>query len=253
MCLNGGEDLINTVKSALGQTYKDFEIIIKDGGSTDNSIEKLPKDAHIKLIQKKDAGIYEAMNQGISESEGEYLLFMNAGDCFYDSQALENIANSIRGENADIFYGKSYNITLKMFDVCPPYVDKYFCFRSMICHQATIYKAELMKKRGYDTEYRVSADRERLMYAVIKEKITPVFIPVNIVLFQGGGLSASIHGKECIKKEDKKLIQRYFTRHERIKYRIKYMITLPHLRKIFTKNVYTYRVYKKIVGKIYGT
>lgn len=68
VCLNAGENLIETVKSTLMQTYADFEIIVKDGFSDDGSIDRLPQDSRIKLVQKKDSGIYEAMNQGIKEA-----------------------------------------------------------------------------------------------------------------------------------------------------------------------------------------
>ena len=74
VCLNAGENLIETVKSTLMQTYADFEIIVKDGFSDDGSIDRLPQDSRIKLVQKKDSGIYEAMNQGIKEASGDYCL-----------------------------------------------------------------------------------------------------------------------------------------------------------------------------------
>ena len=253
VCLNAGENLIETVKSTLMQTYADFEIIVKDGFSDDGSIDRLPQDSRIKLVQKKDSGIYEAMNQGIKVASGDYYLFMNAGDLFFDKNVLQELSTCLKNQTADIFYGKSYNTSLKMFDVAPPKIDKYFCFRSMICHQATVYKGELMKKRGYNTEYKIAADRERLMYAVIEEKCSCKFIPVNIALFQGGGLSDTEKGRKTIQEEDKRLVQQYFTKVEMVKYNLKYMCTFPHIRKLFIKNIYIYRIYKHIVGKIYGT
>lgn len=253
VCLNAGDDLIQTVKSTLEQTFSDFEIIVKDGFSTDGSIEKLPVDGRIHIVQKKDKGIYDAMNQGIAASKGDYLLFMNAGDRFFDSLVLANIIKEISVKQSKIYYGKSYNTSLDMYDVCPPKIDKYFCFRSMICHQATVYEANDMRRRGYDTHYKICADRERLMYAVIKEKVEPCFIPVDIALFQGNGVSASVKGRERTKKENAHLLRKYYTKDEIIRYRAKYLLTFPHVRKLMTKNIYTYRLYKKIVGKLYHT
>ena len=253
VCLNAGENLLKTVESVLYQTYVDYEIVVKDGFSIDGSIEQLPTDSRIKIVRRKDKGIYDAMNQGITESHGEYIIFMNAGDYFYDSQVLELLSRAISIDRADIYYGKSYNIHLKAFDKCPPYIDKYFCYRSMICHQATLYKAKIIKKRGYDISFKISADRERLMYAVIKENIKPIYVPINIAMFQDGGFSSTLEGKLRNKDENKRLIARYYTDKEKRKYRIKYLFTLPHLIKLLIKNIYVYRVYNKLVGIIYRT
>lgn len=96
VCLNAGQDLIDTVENTLNQSYDNFEIIVKDGFSKDGSIEKLPYNDKIKLIQKKDTGIYDAMNQGIEAATGDYLIFMNCGDWFYDGSVLERIDAAIK-------------------------------------------------------------------------------------------------------------------------------------------------------------
>ena len=171
VCLNAGNDLLETVESTLKQSYSEFEIIVKDGFSKDESICKLPQDKRIHLVQKKDTGIYDAMNQGIEVAQGDYMIFMNAGDKFYDSEVLKRIADGIEETSGDLYYGRCYNQILDVVDPAPKKLTKYFCYRSMICHQATIYKTSMLKKRGYDVSYTVSADRERMLYAVIKEKM----------------------------------------------------------------------------------
>ena len=72
VCLNAGNDLLETVESTFKQSYSEFEIIVKDGFSKDESICKLPQDKRIHLVQKKDTGIYDAMNQGIEVAQGDY-------------------------------------------------------------------------------------------------------------------------------------------------------------------------------------
>ena len=84
VCLNPGEKLAATINSILAQQYGNYEIIIKDGGSKDGSIEKLPADSRIRLFSEKDSGIYDAMNQALSRINGQYVLFLNCGDLFYD-------------------------------------------------------------------------------------------------------------------------------------------------------------------------
>ena len=96
VCLNAGNDLLETVESTLKQSYSEFEIIVKDGFSKDESICKLPQDKRIHLVQKKDTGIYDAMNQGIEVAQGDYMIFMNAGDKFYDSGSLSVLPMELR-------------------------------------------------------------------------------------------------------------------------------------------------------------
>lgn len=109
VCLNAGQDLIDTVNSTLGQSYDCFEILVKDGFSTDGSLKKLPEDEAIRLIQKKDTGIYDAMNQAVEEARGDYLIFMNCGDHFYSPGVLQEIADGIGEEMGPVYYGNCYN------------------------------------------------------------------------------------------------------------------------------------------------
>lgn len=104
VCLNPGEKLNQTMESILSQTCQDFEVIVKDGGSRDGSVEKLSKSfgnlesRHIRLYVEKDSGIYDAMNQAVSHAEGEFLIFMNCGDVFFDEEVLEKIEQYIEAE-----------------------------------------------------------------------------------------------------------------------------------------------------------
>ena len=138
------------------------------------------------------------MNQGIQEAKGEYILFINAGDCLYDENVLTKLSDNIKGDA--LYYGKSYNVLQKSFDVSPRYIDDYFCYRSMICHQAMVFSGKILKKRKYDTAFKICADREWLIYEVCKEKITPHFLPIVIANYQGGGVSDSPKGKILVKK-----------------------------------------------------
>lgn len=252
VCLNAGNDLIETVKSTLEQTYGNFEIIVKDGFSKDESVSKLPQDSRIHVVQKKDSGIYDAMNQGIEAAQGDYMIFMNAGDRFYNSEVLMRIASGIEEMPGDLYYGRCYNQILDVVDPAPKKLTKYFCYRSMICHQATVYKSSMLKKRGYDISYTVSADRERMLYAVIKEKARCIYLPVVVVAFQGGGFCTTDKAKKMLTNEKKRLTEGYFSPAERLKYRIQHALTLPTIRKKILNNASAVRMYRKVISKIYG-
>ena len=89
--LNSGPKLLETVTNALKQTCRDFEIVIKDGGSKDDSLSKV-KDLNspfVKIFEEPDSGIYDAMNQAVKYASGDYVLFLNAGDKFYSGVVLE--------------------------------------------------------------------------------------------------------------------------------------------------------------------
>ena len=88
VCLNPGPKLNQTLDSILSQTYPSFEIIVKDGGSRDGSIETMREDRRIHLYQESDHSIYEAMNQAVSHVTGDYILFLNCGDLFYDDEDI---------------------------------------------------------------------------------------------------------------------------------------------------------------------
>ncbi|MBP5280981.1 MAG: glycosyltransferase [Lachnospiraceae bacterium] len=109
VCLNPGEKLRGTLESALRQTYGDFELLIKDGGSTDGSIEgvsDLLEDPRIRVINRKDKSIYDAMNQAVEEAKGKYVYFLNCGDKLYDETVLEKVAEAAKSSSSRyIFYG----------------------------------------------------------------------------------------------------------------------------------------------------
>ena len=99
-----------TIKSVLNQSYQDFEFIIIDGGSTDGSINVIEKykDSISYWVSEPDKGVYNAMNKGIRASKGEFVIFMNGGDCFNNDLVLEEIAPMLNDE-FDVYYGNNYN------------------------------------------------------------------------------------------------------------------------------------------------
>jgi glycosyltransferase involved in cell wall biosynthesis len=89
--------LKRTLESVTGQIYSNFEYIVINGGSTDGSKELLEKytDKISYWVSEPDQGIYHAMNKGIEKASGEYLLFMNSGDLFYNSGILKEVVDHI--------------------------------------------------------------------------------------------------------------------------------------------------------------
>lgn len=137
VCLDAGEKLHKTMESIQRQSCTDYEILIKDGGSTDGSLtpylkgcgcfgpdgqawdddrsgvpgkpeeggrfgsDGSPVRPRMRVCVKKDRGIYDAMNQAVQMAEGEYFFFLNCGDYFYDDEVLQKVSEAMDGERED--------------------------------------------------------------------------------------------------------------------------------------------------------
>ena len=110
---NERDSIRGTIESVLGQTYHDFEYIIKDGGSSDDTVsiarayEKafVEKGIKFRLITARDKGIYDGMNAGVAEACGEWINFMNAGDEFFSNDVLEKVFKNRDWSGTDLIYG----------------------------------------------------------------------------------------------------------------------------------------------------
>ena len=136
---NAGDKLKETVTDVLRQTYDNYEILIKDGLSTDGSLEQLPTSEKIRVESCKDQGIYDAMNQAVELAQGEYIIFMNCGDFFYDENVLSNLAKEIDEKpNRGIYYGDAYFRLSKEVLHMPGEITDFVCFRHIPCQKCRI-------------------------------------------------------------------------------------------------------------------
>ena len=114
VCYNAEQYIKRTIQSVLEQDMNDYEYIIKDGKSTDGTMEivhtMLCENDHIHLISEKDNGIYDAMNAAIDQAKGEYLFFLNAGDCFANASVLNQVKMFLERTEADVAYGNIIQI-----------------------------------------------------------------------------------------------------------------------------------------------
>src|ERR1700744_2808717 len=104
---NNARDIERTMLSVLNQTYPNIEYIIIDGKSNDGTLDIISqyKNRIGKLISEKDEGIYDAMNKGLAQATGGYVIFMNSGDEFYDKDTVKAVFGS--APDADIYYGET--------------------------------------------------------------------------------------------------------------------------------------------------
>lgn len=174
VCYQAKDVIENTIKSVLEQNYSDFEYIIIDGSSTDGTCEIINKyleDSRIRYISEPDKGLYDAMNKGIRMSEGKYLNFMNAGDCFSDSDILKDVSEVIsKNPGVDFIYGN----VLYVYDNDEERIRRYpwYCSTRLyqlmgdcINHQGLFAKREHYDEREFAIDkYRISCYRDWISY-----------------------------------------------------------------------------------------
>lgn len=155
---NGISTLEQTILSVLNQDYPDFEYVIVDGVSTDGTLDLLKKYADsIRYISEPDAGIYDAMNKGISLAKGDWIYFLGCDDIIYNQSTLSTIFLDKIYNNYDVVYG---NVLLKQSNRI---YDGEFNHEKMvnrsICHQAIFYRKNVFDIHGYfSTEYKSASD-----------------------------------------------------------------------------------------------
>jgi len=193
VCMNNLEGLKKTVNSVKMQSYPNVEHIIIDGDSKEGTkeyLESLTGERYVS-ISEPDEGISDAFNKGIRLASGEKLLFLNAGDYFLDKKILEEVAEDIQQEDADILY---YIVKFgeRTIPDCTDIEKADEVWKAAIIpHQASFIKKELFDQVGlYNKDIRIRMDYDFFKRCVINE-VTYRYIPRVIVNYAEGGLSST--------------------------------------------------------------
>lgn len=259
VCLNAGQRLIGTIDSVMKQHYENFEILVKDGGSSDGSVEQLEKQyqsGRIHICTKKDNGIYDAMNQAVKLARGEYFLFLNAGDNFYDEQVLDKITSEINklrgaGKKTDIIYGNMYHKALNTIIYASPEMNDFTCYRNVPCHQTCFYHREMFDMRGYRTAYNVRADYEHFLWCYYEKKAVISYVPVVIASYEGGGYSETKENKKLSRHQHREIAVRYMGKKKANQYRLIMLLTMAPLRSAAADSKYLSVIYNGIKTTVY--
>ena len=205
---NNKAGLQKTIDSVVAQTWRDFEWIIIDGGSTDGSKELIEQyQQHFSYwCSEPDKGVYNAMNKGIDKARGEYLQFLNSGDILQEKTVLEDVfKEDLYG---DMVYG-DWNMVIdddkSVFMKSPTRISLNFFYSSNICHQAMFIKLNVLKETGYDEAFHVYADWARWIQMCL-EGATFQYIPIVVCEFDArGGLSR--RDFQLLNQEKKRLLE----------------------------------------------
>ena len=208
ICLNEKERMEQTILSVLDQSFKDYELIIVDGGSTDGTLDVIRKyqDRISVFISEKDTGIYNAMNKGIRRSSGEYLLFLNGGDRLYAGDILAKVFCEPR--DADIIYGnelfqkEDYQY---VWDFSNVIVNRFHT--GPMPHACSFIRKRLFDAHGlYDESYYVAGDQAFFVREICRHKARTQFVPFIIAAANMYGRSCDPQNLPLIEKEKRKAI-----------------------------------------------
>ena len=190
-----------TLKSVLSQTYSNYEYLLIDGGSTDDTVVKAKASgiefAHI--VSERDNGLYDAMNKGIALATGDYLCFLNAGDAFHEPETLQKIVDAISGERElpHVLYGETAEVDenrnfVRMRRLQAPEVLDWRSFRHgmLVCHQAFYARRDIAPL--YDLKYRLSSDVDWCI-KVMKNSKKLLNVRTTVVDYLQNGLSLQHH------------------------------------------------------------
>ena len=189
---NSASTLNAALESVVNQTFQDYEVIIMDGLSTDNSLEIARgfNNQKIKIFSEKDSGVYDAMNKAVEKATGEWLYFLGSDDQLYDNAIFSRIYNVAQQENYNLIYGDAYFTSRKII-----YGDQFDRVRLKthnISHQAIFYKKYLFERLGkYNTQFKIWADWDFNIRCFSYPDIKAIHIKTTIVKYNDeGGLSA---------------------------------------------------------------
>jgi len=215
---NNKAGLEKTIQSVVGQTYRDFEYIIIDGGSNDGSVEVIKQYSEkiTKWISEKDTGIYNAMNKGISLAKGEYCLFLNSGDYLYKANVLESVFKKSYQE--DIIYGDMIIEQVngkRTLGKMPEKLSFEHMIQDTLWHPVAFIKRDLFAVYGlYREDLKIVSDYDFLLKAIVVNKVSTRHIAMPFSVFLIDGMSSKPENSEMIKRERKMVQLQYFKQAE---------------------------------------
>ncbi|MBR5396105.1 MAG: glycosyltransferase [Bacteroidaceae bacterium] len=210
IAFNNLKGLEETYRSIQNQTFRDYEWIVVDGGSTDGTKEFLQQhDAELAWwCSEPDKGVYNAQNKGTEHAKGEYSIYMNSGDSFYADDVLEKVFE--RQSDADIIYGNwmlVFEDGKTRLGVAPEAADLAYFYDDNMCHQSMLIKTNAVLNRPYDESFRIYADWDEWLALYMQGKKFER-IDLTICNFMVGGISTGDNASEKLKQERKAEIGR---------------------------------------------
>lgn len=209
---NDAIGLQKTLESVSLQTIKNFEHLVIDGNSTDNSVDVIKKYPHITYwISEPDGGIYNAMNKGINKANGDYLLFLNSGDYLANNNVIEDVLPQLNNEA--IIYG---NMVIDRYTVLekaqsPQKIEFEEMIRGTLWHPVSFIKKGLFLQYGlYNEKYKIISDYDFFLKTIVINRVSTKHIEQYITVFNTNGIGSSSKHKALHDAEKYEVQTNYF-------------------------------------------
>ncbi len=210
---NNLDGLKRTFTSVFNQTWKEFEYVVIDGGSTDGSKELLEQ-YHDKIdywVSESDKGIYNAMNKGIIKATGEYILFLNSGDNLFSNKVMEENHSLIKEMDLIYFDIEIVNKEHSKVNIIPEYLNFSFMFFNTLPHPATFIKAYLFNVLGkYDENFKIVSDWKFFMLCLFQLNCSYLKVNATLSTFYLDGISSDKKYQEILIEERNQVLNSYF-------------------------------------------
>lgn len=200
---NSGSTVRDTMESVLRQSYSDFEHLIIDGGSKDNTLDIVRElepryGGRMRCISERDKGIYDAMNKGILMATGDVVGILNSDDFYTSDDVLEQVAKAMDDTDIDAVYGDVHYVHNEHPYKCVRYYSSRLFHRSwmrfgfMPAHPSFYCRRSVYEQYGtFDLSYKVAADFENLLRLIFVNRIHTRYIAKDFVTMRTGGASTS--------------------------------------------------------------
>jgi glycosyltransferase involved in cell wall biosynthesis len=211
---NSHSTLQEAYASLLGQSFKYWEWIVQDGGSTDGTLEWLESlsDARVNWVSEKDHGIYDALNKAVGRASGEWIGLLHSDDLYPNNDVLQVVVAAMAGNDAiygDLKYVQAADVTkvLRHWQseaFAPTLLRKGW----MPPHPTLFLRKEVYAKvGGFDTRYRIAADYDFILRVFRTPNLKIHYLPQVLMLMRQGGASSKLSNLVAKSKEDLQIMR----------------------------------------------
>ena len=208
---NSADTIKRCLDSLVNQSFRNFEIIVMDGVSSDSTIyiigEYQRLFSNIDLVSEKDSGIYDAMNKGIEMAKGEWIYFIGSDDFMFDHNVLKDLTSNVNLDEYEFVYGDV--ILTEYGKIYDGSFDNSKILDRNICHQALFVRKSVFAQIGrFDTKYRFQADYDFNLRVMFNDRIKKKYVKLTIAYYSLSGLS-SLNTDELFVKDKDFLVFKY--------------------------------------------
>lgn len=204
---NNLDGLRRTLGSVAEQTCREFEFLVIDGGSTDGSADLLSAEGSLVdyWVSEPDRGVYHAMNKGVRAAHGDYVLFLNSGDAFYDNDVVASVLDKLDG--TDVLTGGTW-LSCGRAVPAPSRVSMDLFYEATLCHQASFIRRALLLEHPYDESLRYVADWKFWVQTLVFREGTYRPLDVMVAYYDWNGMS-TVHYVD-VDREKQAVLRTFF-------------------------------------------